>query len=144
MEKKTKRRFREMLDLDSSPFSIAMGFAIGTFFAILPTFGLGILFGLLVLLFLKNVSKISMFISFVVWNPIVLIFIQPISYSIGSLIFPGKGDVNYSVEIFNQFFTHSQRYFTGSLIFSTFMAIVCFFIIYSFIVFSRKKKLIKS
>ena len=59
-KEKFKKRLEEVLEIKTSPHSIAAGFAIGTFIAILPTFGLGLFIGIILLFIFKRISKISM------------------------------------------------------------------------------------
>ena len=48
--KKIREHFSEVIKIKRSPHSIALGFAVGTFLAILPTPGFSILLGLLIVL----------------------------------------------------------------------------------------------
>jgi len=107
-----------------------MGFAVGTFIAILPTFGLGIFIGLLVLLIFKKISKISMFISFAIWNPLVLILLYPLAHNIGNIILSPFPTTNFKFEILNQLFIYTGRFILGSLILATTVSIICYLILF--------------
>jgi hypothetical protein len=128
-KEKIKRHLGEVVSIKKSPHSIAAGFAIGTLIAVLPTFGLGIFIGLLVLLIFKRVSKISMFISFALWNPFILALLYPVSYSIGNLIFRKEPVKIYDVEILNNIFVYSRRFLLGSLVLSVTLAIASYLLI---------------
>ena len=50
---------KEVISIKTSPGSIALGFAVGTFFGIFPTFGLEFLMMFLIILIFKRISKVS-------------------------------------------------------------------------------------
>ena len=147
MVKKFTKKFRgylkEILELKTSPHSIAMGFALGTLIAILPTFGLGVFIGLLVILVFKKISKVSMFVSFAFWNPLVLAVLYPLEYWIGDMILLETPIIKFKLEIFNQLFLYSRRLLVGSIILSILMTII-FYIIVLYISDKYQKKRLKS
>lgn len=128
--KKSKEHFKQVLEIKDSPKSIAAGFAIGTAIAILPTFGLGFLIGLLVLLIFKKISKISLFSAFIVWNPLILYPMITLEYSIGNFLLKDLPMVVYRWEILNEIITYSRRYLLGSLITTIFFSLLSYIIIY--------------
>ena len=138
-----KKHFKEVLEVKMSPQAIAMGFAIGTLIAILPTMGLGIFIGLLVLLVLKRISKISMFISFAIWNPIVLTILYPIEYWIGDMVLPNLPIINFKLQVANQLFLYTRRFLFGSFLLSIFLSIISYVVVL-IIVSKYQKKKIKS
>lgn len=141
LKDKLKKHFKEVLELKTSPHSIAMGFATGTLIAILPTFGLGIFIGLLVLLIFKKISKISMFISFAIWNPLVLTLLYPLEYGIGNLILSDFPVTKFKFEILNQLFVYTGRFLLGSLILSMAVSFICYFLLLYCITKYQKEKL---
>jgi len=130
LKDKIKKHFEEVLKIKTSPSSIAAGFALGTFIAILPTFGLGLFIGLWIILIFKNMSKISMMIAFAIWNPFVLAGLYPLSYEIGEFILKGEPVQKYNFMVLNQFFTYSKRFILGNIILSTIISSISYFIIY--------------
>ena len=139
LKEKIKRHFEEVLKIKTSPSSIAMGFSIGTLIAILPTFGLGIFIGLLVLLIFKKVSKVSMFISFAIWNPLVLAILYPLEYSIGNFILSGIPVTEFRFEILNQLFIYTGRLLLGSIILSIIVSIISYFGVFYIVKRHRRK-----
>ena len=139
LKEKIKRHFEEVLKIKTSPSSIAMGFSIGTLIAILPTFGLGIFIGLLVLLIFKKASKISMFISFAIWNPLVLAILYPLEYSIGNFILSGIPVTEFRFEILNQLFIYTGRLLLGSIILSIIVSIISYFVVFYIVKRHRRK-----
>jgi hypothetical protein len=135
IKNKLKKHLDEVLKVKTSPHSIAMGFALGTIIVILPTFGLGIFIGLFLLLFLKRVSKVSMFVSFAFWNPIVLALLYPLEYSIGNFLLPNSPIIKFKLEIFNQLFLYTRGYLVGTFILAIFAGI--FFYIFLLIISTK-------
>lgn len=75
-----------------TPREVALSFSIGVFITALPTLGTGVLaFFVLVFLF-SSLSKVAMFASVVVLNPVVKWGVYGASYSLGSLLL-GPGPV---------------------------------------------------
>ncbi|MBA3064624.1 DUF2062 domain-containing protein, partial [Candidatus Woesearchaeota archaeon] len=67
--KKIKEHLSEIIRIKTSPHSIALGFAIGTFIAILPTLGFTYLIAIIVMLVYAKESKIALFGALLLWNP---------------------------------------------------------------------------
>ena len=110
---KIKKHLEEVIKIKTSPHSIALGFAIGTFIAISPTFGLGIFIGLFIIFIFKKISKISLLIALAIWNPLTLLAVHPINYKIGNFILSNAPVKTYSSEILNKLFVYSVRYFNN-------------------------------
>ncbi len=126
---RVKEHFKDVTSLKKSPHSIAGGFAIGTFVALLPTFGLGVFIGILVLLFFKKISKISMMLAFVVWNPLILASVYPVSYIIGNTILSDSSAQSHGISILEKLFTSSKSFLLGSVILATIVAVIGYLLI---------------
>lgn len=126
---RVKEHFKDVTSLKKSPRSIAGGFAIGTFIALLPTFGFGIFIGILFLLFFKKISKISMMLAFVVWNPLILASVYPVSYIIGNAILSDAPTQSHGVSILEKLLTGSKGFLLGSVILATIIAVIGYFLI---------------
>lgn len=129
-KQKIKKHLEEVIKIKESPNSIALGFAIGTAIAILPTFGLGILIGLLIVLIFKKISKISMLAAFVVFNPLITFSLYGLSYKIGDFLLNEIPVKKYSIEILNQLFVYSKRFLLGNFILTIIIASLSYVIIY--------------
>lgn len=127
---KIRGRVNELRAMQATPHNIALGFSIGTFIAILPTFGTGIFFGLLVALLYKKLNKLALFIAFAIWNPFVLIPLSALAFQIGNFIFQGVPVVEYEVSIFYEFFSITRRLLVGSLILATIISGSAYIILY--------------
>ncbi len=139
MIKKIKKHFKEIIEIKTTPHEIALGFAVGTGIAILPTFGLGVFIGVLILLIFERISKVSMFIAFAIWNPIVLIPMAGLSYGIGDFILTKEPIIKFQIEFLNQIFVYTRRYFVGNLILTATLSTLSYGLVY-FLVKKYKKK----
>lgn len=139
-KEKLKKHFQDVLEIKTSPDSVASGFALGSLIAILPTFGLGVFIGVVIILIFKKISKVSMFIAFAVWNPIVLALLYPLEYKIGYTILRSFPVQRFRIEAYNQIFTYTSRFLLGNLILAIVVAFAGYCIIYYCLKHYRKHK----
>ncbi len=138
MLKQILKHFEEILKLKTSPHSIALGFSLGTLIAILPTFGLGVFIGLLVLLVIKSASKISMLASFAVWNIFALAPLYLLSFKLGNLVLKTTQTVDFTV-LGNLFF-YTRSFLVGNFILATTISAICYLVIYKLSdIYQRKR-----
>jgi len=137
---KLKNHFIEVLKIKKTPQSIALGFAIGTFIAILPTFGLGLLIALFIISLFPKLSKISLIFAFVIWNPFVLISLYGLSYKLGEFLFGPAPYIHYKLNLFEKVYFLTRRYLVGNLIISLILSIISYLSILS-IIYLRKIKI---
>ena len=129
-KEKIKKHFKEVLELKTSPRAIAFGFALGTAIALLPTFALDVLIGLLIVLIFKKVSKIALFAALAVWNPFILVPLIGVEYAIGNFIVGDIPPMIFKLEFLNQVYKYTLRYLIGNLIITTVFTTLSYFIIY--------------
>ena len=67
-----RQKLKEIAQIKDTPEAIALGFALGTFLAALPTPGFSIAVGIVTVAFWLRPSKLSMMVAFAIWNPLVL------------------------------------------------------------------------
>lgn len=127
--KKVETHFMEVIKIEKTPHSIALGFAIGTFIAIFPTAGLDIPIALLVVLLYPRVNKLSLFGAFLFWNPLFSLPIILLSYKIGDILFANVPVVEYKFVILNQIIDFSRRLFVGLAISAVVISIISYFIV---------------
>jgi len=140
IKEKIKKHFHEIMKVKHSDHSIALGFAIGTFISILPTPGLSILLGLLVVLIFKKVNKFSLFIGLIVWNTFTLIPIYWMSYKIGDLLFGSVPVVKYNIVLLDNIYNFSRRFIVGNFILALIISPLSYFITKKLVKLYRKKK----
>ncbi|MDW3212075.1 MAG: DUF2062 domain-containing protein [Reichenbachiella sp.] len=126
---KLKRHFLEVLRTKTSDHSVAMGFAIGSFVAILPTPGISILIGIAIVAIFKKINKYALFLAMIVWNIWTLAPIYWASYEIGQAIFGDSEVVVWEFEQLDQVFEYTRRFMVGNLFLSIPISILSYFLV---------------
>jgi uncharacterized protein len=127
--KKMRKSFMNVVSINNTPHSIALGFAIGTFIAIFPTMGLDIPIAFLVALLYKKVNKLSLFGSFIFWNPIFSIPIMMLSYQIGDFLFGSFPVTAFDSSLLNHLLDFGRRFAVGLAICAVFISIISYFLV---------------
>jgi uncharacterized protein (DUF2062 family) len=126
---KVRHHFEDVWKLKNTPHSIALGFAIGTFLAVLPTPGFSILLGFLVILIFERVNKFSLMAAMAFWNPIILIPVYSLSYLIGDFFFGQLPVVEIRIRLLEQAYNLTRRFLIGNVILAIIFSIASYFII---------------
>lgn len=129
-----------MLGIKTSPHSIALGFAIGTLIAILPTLGFTYLIATIVMLVDAKESKIALFGALLIWNPFVLFPLYTLSYRLGNFILRGFPAI-YPLQVIGQFRYATLRFLIGNFIIAVLFSVTSYFILRKLISYSRKTKI---
>jgi uncharacterized protein len=127
--KKIKKVFDGLSKQNSTPHQIALGFAIGTLIAILPTFGLGVFIGFLVIFIKKDINKLALFAALAIWNPIVLLSVNALAYQIGDNILHTVPVVEYDISFANQLYQISRRFLIGNGILAAIISPISYLIV---------------
>jgi uncharacterized protein (DUF2062 family) len=136
---KFKHHFEEVVKTKSSPHEIGLGFAIGVLIAILPTPGISVLIGVLIVLTYKNVNKYSLFGALAIFNPFFMIPFYYLSFKIGNLIFDSEPILRFNIVFLNVVYNYTRRYLIGNFIVSIVTSIISYFVVkYSFIRYYKK------
>jgi uncharacterized protein (DUF2062 family) len=126
---KIKHHFEEILRTKISPHSIALGFSVGTFLAILPTPGFSILLGFLVILISEKINKYSLLFAMALWNPLVLLPIYGLSYKIGDMIFKDAPQKTFEIIFVDKFVNITRRLLVGNLLIALALAFISYFVV---------------
>jgi uncharacterized protein len=129
IKEKLKHHFQEVIRTKTSPHSIALGFAIGSFIGLLPTPGLNIILGIIVLLLFEKINKISLFAGILIWNPLTSIPIYLLSYKIGDFLFGKSVVVMYELNIFQHIYFFARRFLIGNFILAASIALISYFLV---------------
>ncbi len=120
---------RRMLRAAATPHDIALGFACGTFWCVLPTPGLSVLLAFATAGLIR-MSRLSLVASVIVWNPLFVLPIYPaLAIPLGSLIVGETGQTEFQIEIKNTVARLGGKLFVGSAIVGTIMSIVAYFMV---------------
>jgi len=114
--KRLQAEWTKLLLGNFTPHDIALGLAIGTLVTLLPTFGFSALLALFVIFIFPNINRPAIFLSLIVWNPIVQIPIYAASFQLGTMLFQDATLVKYDVEILNQLYSFTRRFLIAHLI----------------------------
>ncbi|MFH1590324.1 MAG: DUF2062 domain-containing protein [archaeon] len=124
-----RKHYEVLLSIRSSPHEIAIGAAIGTFIAILPTPGFNILLGMLALLVYPKASKISLFLTMAILNPLIIWPLYGASITLGNLIFGNAPVIEYQLTLLEQAFHFSRRFLVGNAIIALASALMVYVIV---------------
>lgn len=141
---KIKKHLKEVIALKTSPESIAIGFAIGTFFSLFPTFGLELIIIPVIILIFKRVSKVALLAAYVVWNPLITIPLFFLEYRLGDYILGDIPLTTYRFEILNTVFVHSRRFIVGSFIVSVILSFISYFVMLKIVKKYRLNEVLKN
>ena len=81
-----RREIRDALIEKHTPRQVAASFALGTFITMLPTLGTGLILFFVIVALTDRVSKIALFASVVVFNPVIKWGVYALSFTIGVAI----------------------------------------------------------
>ena len=90
--KKIKDFLKKILTLNDTSHGIALGFAVGLFLSVIPTFGLGMI-AALALAPLLRANLVSTYLGTLVVNPLTGMFFYGLDYLVGSWVLGGGGEV---------------------------------------------------
>ena len=133
-----------MLRARATPHDIALGFACGTFWCILPTPGLSILLAFATA-GLVRMSRLSLVASVVVWNPLFVLPLYPaFALPLGQLLLGQTEKTEFKIEILNTVASLGGKLFVGSAVVSVIVALIAYFLIRRAAeVYQRRKALVK-
>ena len=120
----------EVMETDGSAQVVAFSFALGSFIALLPTFGIGVFIALLLLILFPFLHKPGLLVAFVIWNPLVQIPLYSIGIGIGALLFSGLPVVSLDVTLWDQVVSLTRRVFVGSLIVSSTLSVLSYCLVF--------------
>ncbi|MEK6934891.1 MAG: DUF2062 domain-containing protein [Nanoarchaeota archaeon] len=116
LKEKLKKHFHGVQKTKKSPNQIALGFAIGTLISILPTPGINVLLGILIVILFKKVNKYSLFIAMGLWNFLTLPPIYYLSYELGDYIFESYLVTRFNISYLTVISNYIIRYIIGNVI----------------------------
>ncbi len=131
---------KELVQTNASPASIALGFAMGTFIAILPTPGFGIFIGLFLAIIFKRINKIGLIAAFSIWNPLLLLPTYWVCYLLGDLIFQPDPMLKFDIEIVNQIYHYSGKFLIGNFFIALTVAALSYYLVFYIVSLHRERK----
>jgi len=134
-----REEVHEALKEQHTPEQVAYSFALGVFITALPTLGTGVLAFFAIAYLFENISKISLFASVIVLNPVAKWGVYGTSFWLGSSILgpvPGvtRADVSFSAAP-----DIVTRLLVGNLILAVVFTVVAYFGAYRLTVEYRRR-----
>jgi len=123
-----KQHITDVLRTKTSPHSIGLGFAIGTFIGVLVTFGVDVVLGSIVVVLYKKVNKFALFGALVFWNPAVMVPVYATSYAVGNFLL-GATPTEKSVGALYQLYGVVLKFAVGNIILAVVIAIASYFLV---------------
>ena len=136
---KIKKRYRNIPRPKEDEHYLALGFAIGTGIAILPTPGLGVVLGVIIALIWKKINKLALFGAMAIFNPFTIVLLYELSFKLGDIFFGSARIIVYNITILDQVIHFTKRFLVGNAIIAVVTAALCYFIIKYSVRIYRKK-----
>jgi len=83
---------KKLVTLNDSPHGIALGFAVGLFLSVIPTFGIGMVLAIALTPLLRT-NLVATYLGTLVVNPVTGMFFYGLDYLTGSWLLGGGGGV---------------------------------------------------
>lgn len=138
---KLKRYTISVLNSDKSDVSIALSYAFGTLIALLPTPGFSTAIGVGFLAIFKQLNKMAVLLSMLVWNAITIIPVYWLSFKIGTHISNGLPDVEIENETLRQVLLFIKQFALGNLALTIPISIGSYFLAMILLRLARKYRL---
>lgn len=113
---RVRKEFEAALAEEHTPHEVSTSFAIGVFITALPTLGLGLGLFVVLLYFVRWLSKIALFGSVLVLNPAVKPVVYALSYWVGDLLVDPEPVVFFDVVILDYAFNVTRRLLLGNVL----------------------------
>ena len=135
---------QKLANENSTPHSIAIGFTLGTFIAILPTPGFGAFLALSLTLVFKKVNRLAVIVSITLWNPLLLVPLYYLSYLLGSVLLARPINPQDEISLYEMLSEYTYSFLLGNIILGVVISIVSYLgIYYLMTVFTRHQRLRK-
>lgn len=124
-----------------TPEDIAASFAFGLFVTTLPTLGTGLLLFVVVAYRFERVSKLALFSSVVILNPIAKWGVYVASFWLGSLLIGSPGGLSRSTISFSSGPDIVLRLLVGNVVLAVVLSVVGYLAIHRLVLAYRKREI---
>ena len=128
IREEVEERLWESFIEQHTPREVAFSFSLGVFITMLPTLGTGLLVFLVLAFLFTRLSKIAMFASVLVFNPVVKWGVYGTSYSLGRYMLGPEPGASFDSVSWSMGYDVLVRLWLGNLILATAVAIVSYFV----------------
>ena len=123
-----KRYYYAIMVSEKSDHMIALSFAIGTEVAIFPTPGFSTAIGFGLLAIFKQLNKMAVFISMLIWNAFTVLPIYWLSYQVGNSLNEYLPEINTEIEWLASVILFFKQFAIGNLMVTIPISILSYFI----------------
>ncbi len=127
---KIKQKFVEFVQKlasdNSTPASVALGFTLGSFIAILPTPGFGAFLALSLTLVFKNINRLAVIVSVTIWNPLLLVPLYYLSYLLGSVLLARPINLQEEISLYEMLSQYTNAFLAGNIILATVISLISY------------------
>ena len=135
---------QKLANENSTPTSIALGFTLGTFIAILPTPGFGAFLAISLTLVFKIFNRLAVIVAVTIWNPLLLVPVYYLSYLLGSILLARPIDLHQDLSLYEMLSEYTYAFLIGDVILATLIAVASYVSIYRLmVVYQRHQRLRK-
>lgn len=136
---KTRREIHDALQETHTPRQVAASFALGIFITALPTLGTGVLLFFLIAYLFENVSRIALFASVIVLNPVVKWGVYGASFWLGSEILGPVSGISVTEISLSAGPQIVSRLLVGNFILAVVFTVIAYFLGYRLTVEYRRR-----
>ena len=127
---KVKTALKAAIAEDYTPRETAFSAAFSAFVALLPTFGFGILFFLVLFKFFKRLNKVAVIGAALVFNPFVLYTFYALSYTLGRLIVRSPPlEETFEQALRTRAFEAIRTFMVGNIIIAVTISLIVYFLV---------------
>lgn len=138
-EEVTERLLESFLE-KHTPHEVAFSFSLGVFITMLPTLGTGVLFFIVLAYFFARLSKIALFASVVVFNPVVKWGVYGSSYSLGQYLLGPVPDASFDSVSLSMGYDVLVRLWLGNLILAITAALIAYVVALRTVIGFRRRR----
>lgn len=136
---KTRREIHDALQETHTPRQVAASFALGIFITALPTLGTGVLLFFLITYLFDNVSRIALFASVIVLNPVVKWGVYGASFWLGAEILGPVSGISVTEISLSAGPQIVRRLLVGNLLLAVVFTAIAYFLGYRLTVEYRRR-----
>lgn len=138
-EEVTERLLKSFLE-KHTPREVAFSFSLGVFITMLPTLGIGVLFFILLAYFFARLSKIALFASVVVFNPVVKWGVYGSSFSLGQYLLGPVPGASFDSVSLSMGYDVLVRLWLGNLILAITAALIAYVVALRTVIGFRRRR----
>lgn len=136
-------RVKRIARHDATPHALALGFAVGAAWSVIPTPGISIVLGILTSLVVPHVHKVSLALAFAMFNPLVCLPINALGFALANQLMGPLKDAVDGVGPWGTSWEVYERTFLGSLPLALALGIASYFLLRRAIAFYQRHAALK-